>query len=90
MEVVYFFDLLAKFGLLTREDEYPDLYVNIKTMEAFDNRYKADAHPNDKHSKAVKGKSKGKMSGLKPEWVGYKIGKTLGLEFDRMKEYLPR
>lgn len=44
-------------------------------MMAFDHRYKADAHPNDKNSKAVKGKSRGKLNGLKSEWIGYKIVK---------------
>jgi len=68
-------DLMVRLGILVKESENPDLYINDKNMMAFDHRYKADAHPNDKNSKAVKGRSRGKLQGIKPEWVGYKLMK---------------
>jgi len=66
-------DLMIRLGILVKEDDNPDLYINENNMMAFDHRYKADAHPNDKNSKAVKGKSKGKLNGIKPAWVGYRL-----------------
>ena len=67
------YDFMHHLGVLIKEDEHPDVYINSITLEVMDNRYKEDAHPNDKNSKAVKGASKGKLKGLKSEWIGYKL-----------------
>jgi hypothetical protein len=60
------------FDYVTDERDKPLFYY--RSGVALNNCYRANAHPNDKRSSAVKDKSRGRMIGLEEAgWVGYSL-----------------